>query len=49
MTTTAEDRQVRHGLAMLRHAVAVTGNVARTCCSYGVTRQSFQELIGSHR
>ena len=41
MSTTAEDRQVRHRLAVLRHAEEMTGNVAMTCRYYGITRQSF--------
>jgi Helix-turn-helix domain len=35
------DRQVRHRLAVLRHAEEVTGNVALTCRYYGITRQTF--------
>jgi transposase InsO family protein len=41
MATTAADRQVRHRLAILRHAEEVTGNVSMTCRYYGITRQSF--------
>jgi transposase len=41
VSTTAQDRQVRHRLAILRHAEEMTGNVAMTCRYYGVTRQSF--------
>ena len=36
MSTTIEDRQVRRRLAILRHAEAVTGNVAMTCRYYGI-------------
>ena len=31
MTEATMDRQVRHRLAVLRHAEEVTGNVAMTC------------------
>jgi transposase-like protein len=41
MSTTAEDRQVRHRLAILRHAEEVTGNAAMTCRYFGITRQTF--------
>jgi transposase InsO family protein len=41
MSTTAEDRQVKHRLAVLRHAEEVTGNVAMTCRYYGITGQTF--------
>jgi hypothetical protein len=35
MSTTAADRQVRHRLAVLRHAEEVTGNVAMTSATTG--------------
>ena len=35
------DRQVRHRLAVLRHAEEVAGNVALTCRYHGITRQTF--------
>jgi transposase InsO family protein len=41
MSTTAEDRLVKHRLGVLRHAEEVTGNVSMTCRYYGITRQSF--------
>lgn len=41
MSTTVAARQVRHRLAVLRHAEEVTGNVAMTCRPCGVPRQSF--------
>ena len=47
MSTTAADRQVRHRLAILRHAEEVTDNVAMTCRYYGVIRQSF--YVWKHR
>ena len=36
-----QQRKVRHRLAVLRHADEVTGNVARTCRYYGISRQCF--------
>jgi transposase len=41
MTEATMDRQVRHRLAVLRHAEEVTGNVAMTCRYYGITRQTY--------
>ncbi len=35
------DRQVRHRLAVLRHAEEMTGNVAMTCRYYGISRATF--------
>ncbi len=35
------DRQVRHRLAVLRHAEEVTGNVAMTSRYFGISRQTF--------
>jgi hypothetical protein len=35
------DRQVKHRMAVLRHAEEVTGNVAMTCRYYGISRQAF--------
>lgn len=35
------DLQVRHRLAVLRHAEEVTGNVAATCRYYGISRPTF--------
>lgn len=41
MTESTLDRQVRHRLAVLRHAEEVTGNIAMTCRYYGITRQTY--------
>ena len=35
------DLQIRHRLAVLRHAEEVTGNVAATCRYYGISRPTF--------
>jgi transposase len=35
------DRQMRHRLAVLRHADEISMNVAATCRYYGITRQTF--------
>jgi len=34
-------REVRHRVAILRHADEVTGNIAMTCRYYGISRQLF--------
>ncbi|MER7282028.1 helix-turn-helix domain-containing protein [Dactylosporangium sp. NPDC000244] len=39
------DRQAQHRLAVLRHAEEVTGNVARTCRYYGISRQTFYKWL----
>ncbi|MFI6078670.1 IS481 family transposase [Actinoplanes sp. NPDC051343] len=36
-----QDRQAQYRLAVLRHAEEVTGNVARTCRYYGISRPTF--------
>ncbi len=41
MTTPHPDRQVRHRLAVIRHAQEATGNIAMTCRYYGITRQTY--------
>ena len=41
MTEREQERQVRHRLAMLRHAEEVSGSVAGTCRYYGISRQAF--------
>jgi transposase len=41
MTERVLDRQQKHRLAVLRHAVEVTGNVAATCRYYGISRSLF--------
>ena len=34
-----QQREVKHRLAVIRHAQEVTGNVAATCRYYGISRQ----------
>ena len=41
MKVQSTDRQIRHRLAVLRHADEVSMNVAATCRHYGITRQTF--------
>ena len=41
MKTQSIDRQMRHRLAVLRHADEISKNVAATCRHYGITRQTF--------
>ena len=41
MTAHSIDRQIRHRLAVLRHADEISMNVAATCRHYGITRQTF--------
>jgi transposase InsO family protein len=41
MTDRERDRNAARRLAILRHAREVTGNVARTCRYYGITRQVY--------
>ena len=41
MTEQQLTRQAKRRLAILRHAEEVTGNVARTCRYYGISRQCF--------
>ncbi len=36
-----QQQKIRHRLAVLRHTEEVTGNVARTCRYYGISRQTF--------
>jgi len=40
-----QDRQAQHRLAVLRHAEEVTGNVARTCRYYGISRPTFYKWL----
>jgi transcriptional regulator of acetoin/glycerol metabolism len=44
MTEHEQRRLVNHRLAVLHHAAEVTGNVARTCRYYGISRQTFYKL-----
>ncbi|MEX0874079.1 MAG: IS481 family transposase [Actinomycetota bacterium] len=41
MTERERARQAAHRLALIRHAEEVTGNVAKTCRYYGISRQVF--------
>jgi len=41
MTERERDRKAARRLAIIRHAQEVTGNVAKTCRYYGITRQSY--------
>ncbi|MEU7851978.1 leucine zipper domain-containing protein, partial [Micromonospora parva] len=41
MTERELARRARHRLAVLRHAEEVSGNIAATCRSYGISRQCF--------
>lgn len=41
MTEQEHQRKIRHRLAVLAHAEEVTGNVARTCRYYGISRPTF--------
>ena len=40
-----QQRKVRHRLAVIRHAQEVTGNVAKTCRYYGISRQCFYKWL----
>ena len=40
-TEQEQQRKIRHRLAVLAHAEEVTGNVARTCRYYGISRPTF--------
>ncbi|MFF5085573.1 IS481 family transposase [Actinoplanes sp. NPDC000266] len=39
------DRQAQHRLAVLRHVEEVTGNVARTCRYYGISRPTYYKWL----
>ncbi|MCJ7755896.1 MAG: leucine zipper domain-containing protein [Thermoanaerobaculales bacterium] len=45
MTEHEQRRLVNHRLAVLPHAEEVTGNVARTCRYYGISRQAFYKWL----
>ena len=45
MTEHEQRRLVNHRLAVLQHAAEVTGNVARTCRYYGISRQTFYKWL----
>lgn len=34
-------RQAKHRLAVIRHALEISGNVAQTCRYYGISRQTY--------
>jgi hypothetical protein len=40
MTDVKLDRQVRHRLALMRHAEGASGNVTVTCRYFGITRHT---------
>jgi transposase-like protein len=41
MTEREQRRLVNHRMAVLEHARVVSGNVAKTCRYYGISRQTF--------
>ena len=45
MTVRELDRRAAHRLAVIRHAQEVTGNVSKTCCYYGITRQAYYKWL----
>jgi len=45
MTEQMQRRVVTHRLAVLRHAVEVTGNVSQTCRYYGISRATFYKWL----
>jgi transposase len=45
MTEREIERRARHGLAVLRHAEEVSGNVAATCRYYGISRNCFYRWL----
>src|SRR3954468_16289700 len=45
MTERELERQVRHRLAVLRHAEEVSGNVAATCRYYGISRNCYYKWL----
>lgn len=48
MTEHEQRRLVNHRLAILHHAVEVTGNVAQTCRYHGIGRQTFYKWLGRY-
>ena len=48
MSLSTADRQIKHRLAVLRHAEEVSGNVAATCRYYGISRTIFYEWRRRH-
>ena len=45
MTERERDRNAARRLAIIRHAQEVTGNVAKTCRYYGITRQAYYKWL----
>ena len=45
MTDREKDRNAARQLAIIRHAQEVTGNVAKTCRYYGITRQAYYKWL----
>jgi len=45
MDDRVQQRKIKHRLAVLRHAEEVTGNVARTCRYYGISRPTFYKWL----
>ena len=49
MNEREQQRLVNHRLAVLRHAEEVTGNVAHTCRSFGISRPTFYTWLRRYR
>lgn len=47
MTEREMDRRAARGLAIIRHAEQVTGNVSKTCRYYGISRQASTRVCGA--
>jgi transposase InsO family protein len=45
MTEIEQQRKIRHRLAVLRHYQELTGNVAKTCRYYGISRPTFYKWL----
>ena len=45
MTERELDRRAAHRLAIIRHAQELTGNVAKTCRYYGISRQAYYKWL----
>ncbi len=48
MTERELDRRAVHRLAIIRHAQEMTGNVAKTCRYYGISRQAYYKWLRRH-
>ena len=44
-----QPREVRHRLAIIKHAEEVTGNVAMTCRYYGISRTAYYRWLRRHQ